>query len=277
MHSCGQRTRRRSENSGYNTGMKTATTPALARFRMVRHAVAVFTVAALAPWQASAVNPPPDVLPPDAGTAPGGTTVITSDPHLAYLESLDTRSAPVLARSVAVRTLLDQREATARQFAQASAEARGDIARAMERLDEQLGTAEAALEAALATTTPGDGPMYVAPPPLDIEGMRASAVRRRRAVHLPVPQPAALPALAAAPREVLYLDYLTVRAGNSEFARHLVEDASRLLRQRRELSYRHFFAPADDRAALEAAIAAASERLRTTTRGVIEASSIKGW
>lgn len=233
---------------------------------MLGHAIAALLVSALTPAQVAAVNPP-------VGTETDTATAMSSiaaDPHLAWLEALEARGPVVRQHSIAVRLLLEQRATFARQFATAPAELRGEITRELDRVDLQLDIAETAMEDALAATTPDDGPYYLPPEPVDVDALRASAIRRRRPVYLPIPQPAALPPLPAPARESLYLRYLEERSGSSEFARHMVDDAARLMRQRRELAYRHFQAPADQRAVLETALAAVSRRLRVTTQAITE-------
>lgn len=236
---------------------------------MLGHAIAALSVAALLPARVAALDPP-------SGTedeAAAGMRSVAADPHVAYLEALEARSPEVRRHSQAVRLLLEQRTTLARGFAAAPAESRNEIARDLDRVDREFDEKESALEDALAATTPDDGPYYIPPEPIDFEELRASAIRRRRPIYLPVPPTEVLPPLPAPERELQFLAYLATRAGNREFPRHMVEDATRLMRERRELAYRHFRAPADQRAVLETAIASVSRRLRVTIAAVAETSA----
>ncbi len=177
----------------------------------------------------------------------------------------------------ALRDLLAQREELARKYFAAPAQLRASITRDLDQLDQQMAATEAALADALKAAPPSDGPNYVPPEPIDFVELRASAVRRRRPVYLPVPQPSVLPPLPAPARETLYLEYLTDRAANSPVARHLVDDVSRLFRERRELAFRSFESPADQRGVMDSAIAAVSQRLHAITRSFDEAVALKHW
>lgn len=259
--------------------MKTAMLVAIARGRTLRPAVAALLVAALTPWSASAVNPPGmDDTGKNGATALSPATSVTEDPYLAYLEALDGRSAAVRKHSVALRTLLREREDAARRFATAGTSTRAEaIAAELQEIDRAIEATESALNLALGNTTPEDGPFYVAPAPLDLERLRAFARRRRRPIDLPVPEPKPIPALPAPAGESLYLEYLKSRAGTSAFAAGLVDDVSWMLRERRVLAYRNLHAPAAERAALEAAIAAVSQRLRATARAAASAAVVRQW
>jgi hypothetical protein len=254
----------------YRAHMKTATSTYGARFRMMRHALAALIVAAVLPWQSSALTPDES----GAG-APVISASVLADPHLVYLEMLDSRGPQVRPHAVALRQLLEQRTTLARQYLQASAAARVGLATALDRIEQQITVSETALTDALAKTNLDDGPYYVMPEPIPFDELRASAVRRRRPIYLPVPQPTPLPELRAPEREVVYLQYLAARAAGSEFARHMVEDTSRLLHEQRELAYRQFSAPADERKTLEIALTAVSQRLHCVAEAIRDAGSIR--
>lgn len=246
--------------------MKTATFPHSARFRMWKHAIAAVTVATLAPWQAVALTPPGE-----AAASQASATAATN-PHFAYLESLAARGEAVQDRATAVRNLVERRAALARQYTQATLANRARLAAELDQVEQDLARAENALEDSLAASTPVGGPNYVAPFVDDIEAIRASATRRRRPIYLPVPRPAPLPSLPAPDHERALLDYLAARSVGSDFSLKMVEDAARLLRERRELTYRHLHAAAAQQGVLEIAIRAVSQRLRDVTAACIEAA-----
>jgi hypothetical protein len=251
--------------------MKTATHTPFTRNRVLRHAATALLLAGLAALTASAVNPPANV------PAPAAPSAVAIDPYLAYLESLDTRSASCLEHSFALRALLAERERLAYTFLQATPTGRADLTRAMEALDQRIEAAETALETSVAATEPGDAPNLAPPPEVDIEAIRAQSQRWRKPMYLPLPPPLVIPELPAPTSEALYLDYLTVRAGDSKFAQDLVANVTTLLHERRELAYRHAHSRAHERARIEGTLRAISLQVRTSAGAIAEGATVSGW
>jgi hypothetical protein len=233
-------------------------------------AVALFVIG-FSSGPAIAVDPPPNVNRPNAPVA------VATDPYLAYLASLDDRNAICRERSSALRTLLAERERVAREFFRILPADRAQVIGAMEKLDRQIDDAETSLETSVAATEPTDAPNLAPPPVIDLEAIREQSKRWRRPIYLPMPPPLVIPALPAPPREALYLDYLSVRAGSSKFAQSLVADVTRLLHERRELAYRHAHARAHERARIEDTIRAVSLHVRISSRAAAEAVVVNNW
>jgi hypothetical protein len=216
-------------------------------------------------------------LPNPDTVAPAAPATSTTDPYRAFLESLDTRNAACREHSQALRTLLADREQLLRSYFRTPSNARAELTAAIGTIDRQIAIAESRLEAALATTEPGDAPGLAPVPVVDIDAIREQSRRWRRPIYLPMPPPLVIPELPTPAGEQLYLDYLGARAGSSLFARDLVLDVSQLLHERRELAYRHAHARAHERAQLERMIGAVSLHLRNTAGAIADGVTVTGW